>query len=470
MKIVVINGSPKGELGVTIQYARYLELNLPGHSWTWHQVGERIAFIEKHPEAMTAIVDSLAKADLLLWVYPLYHHLVSAQHKRFIELVESTGAQACLAGKYAAAISSSIHYFDHNARNYIHAISEDWGMQFVGAHCVEMDDLRSAEKRHQLVNFGKSLETAVTQQRSIGRMWPALDQSKLLGSYQTGPLMVPLNLGGRSLTILADIKAEDHNQDIVRSMADRLAASVQGGRVNLVDLAEFRMQGPCLGCCKCGLDNECAWDGKDGYRVAFETYIEPADMIIFVGAMHDRFLSGRFKQFFDRSFVRTHQPYLVGKQIAWVVAGPLGQEANLRQIMEIYPEVMRGNLAGMVSSELASSAELDARIDGLMASMVELALNGYIAPQTSLGLSGHLVFRDAIWGHLRAVFQGDYRYFRKTKQFDYPQKKWLSQIINQLMWMVLKLPPLRKGFRSMIREMMSLPYRKIVEAAKKTVA
>ena len=70
-----------------------------------------------------------------------------AHYKRFIELVFERGAQAAFAGKYAASLSTSIHFFDHTAHNYIHAICDDLGMRFVESFSPDMTDLLNEEGR-----------------------------------------------------------------------------------------------------------------------------------------------------------------------------------------------------------------------------------------------------------------------------------------------------------------------------------
>jgi multimeric flavodoxin WrbA len=477
MKICVINGSPKGDSGVTHQYARYLELSLPGHAWSWHFVGARIGHIARNPDAMEAILADVATANLVLWAYPLYHHLVSSQFKRFIELVEASGGAQAFQGKYAALLSTSIHYFDHTARNYLQAVCEDWGMQVAGAHCADMDDLTKPAARTQLARFGAGVVAAAAAHRRMPRLSCPFDRASLLVDYRPGPAAAPADLRGKRAVIVwddeTDLPAADgpavpaDRAATLAAMVERLRAAFTGGTVAVLRLGDLAMRGPCLGCCQCGLDNECAWDGKDGYRAAFERAVEPADVVVFAGSLHDRFLSWRFRQFFDRSFFRTHQPYLEGKQLAWLVEGPVAQEPNSRQIMEAYADVMRANLAGIVTTEAASSAELDDRLDGLAATIGESLASGYIAPQTSIGKMGHLVFRDAMWGRLRPVFQKDYRHYRKTGYFDFPQREWGRRLFNRVVWLVLMVPPLRRGFRGMIRTEMAAPHRKVVEAATK---
>jgi hypothetical protein len=64
--------------------------------------------------------------------FPLYFLLVPSNYKRFIELIWERGAEAAFKGKYAASLSTSIHFYDHIVHNYINAISEDLDMKFAG--------------------------------------------------------------------------------------------------------------------------------------------------------------------------------------------------------------------------------------------------------------------------------------------------------------------------------------------------
>ena len=92
-------------------------------------------------------MQAVAHADLILWAS--YHQLVPAQMKRFIELLGERVA------KYAATITTSIHYYDHTARNYIHAVSEDLGMRFAGAFTAGMQDPMKPNARRNLLFFAE---------------------------------------------------------------------------------------------------------------------------------------------------------------------------------------------------------------------------------------------------------------------------------------------------------------------------
>ena len=47
MKIIVLNGSPKGNLSVTLQYVHYIQKQFPQTELKIHNISERIKAIEK---------------------------------------------------------------------------------------------------------------------------------------------------------------------------------------------------------------------------------------------------------------------------------------------------------------------------------------------------------------------------------------------------------------------------------------
>ena len=141
MKIVVLNGSPKGHVSVTMQYVNLIQKKFPHHELRIFNVASQIKKIEKDETAFREIMDEVRSAGGVLWAFPLYVFLVSSQYKRFIEILwERNGADA-FRDKYAATLSTSIHFFDHTAHNYIRAICDDLDMRFAGAFSAEMHDL-----------------------------------------------------------------------------------------------------------------------------------------------------------------------------------------------------------------------------------------------------------------------------------------------------------------------------------------
>ena len=124
MNIVVLNSSPKGDLSVTLQYVRYAAKKNQQHNFKVFPVAQNIRKLEKDETAFGEVIEAVKSADAVLWAFPLYFLLVCSQYKRFIELIFERNQQAAFQGKYTASLSTSVHFFDHTAHNYIHAICD----------------------------------------------------------------------------------------------------------------------------------------------------------------------------------------------------------------------------------------------------------------------------------------------------------------------------------------------------------
>ena len=132
MKIVILNGSPKGDISVTMQDVAYLKKKFPEHIFETVNVAHEIKKIEKDPAYFAAILDRIRPGDLCTLGVPalLYAGLcpVQAVHRAVFE----HNAQEAFSGKDAAALTTSIHYFDQTAHAYIRAVSDDLGTQDPG--------------------------------------------------------------------------------------------------------------------------------------------------------------------------------------------------------------------------------------------------------------------------------------------------------------------------------------------------
>ena len=78
MKIVVLNGSPKGDTSVTIHSVKYLQKKYPKHEFKILNIAKRIKGIERRRATFDGIVEEIAAADGVLWAFPLYLLIFSA--------------------------------------------------------------------------------------------------------------------------------------------------------------------------------------------------------------------------------------------------------------------------------------------------------------------------------------------------------------------------------------------------------
>src|SRR5208337_860704 len=153
MRILVLNGSPKGEFSITIQYMKYIIKHRPGHEYKILDIGRDIKKIEKDQERLAAIIGEMKAADGIVWAFPVYHLSVPSQLMRLIELITPAGASGAFKDKYTAVLTTSIHYYDNLAHNYARAVSEDLGLRYVDGFSAEMEDLRNPLWRKQLLAY-----------------------------------------------------------------------------------------------------------------------------------------------------------------------------------------------------------------------------------------------------------------------------------------------------------------------------
>ena len=111
MKVLIINGSPRGRFSVTLQSCLYLEQTFPEHEFEFLNVGSGIHVFERD---MSGATEAVASCDLLIFAYPVYDFLVPSQLHRFIELLKASGAD--FTGVFASQLSTSLHFYDMTAQ------------------------------------------------------------------------------------------------------------------------------------------------------------------------------------------------------------------------------------------------------------------------------------------------------------------------------------------------------------------
>lgn len=459
MKLVVFNGSPKGNISVTLQYVLFIKKKFPRDELKIFNIAQEIRKIESEEKAFQEIIDSVRSADGVLWAFPLYFLLVHSNYKRFIELISERRAESAFRNKYAASLSTSIHFFDHTAHNYINAVCDDLDMRFVGAFSADMYGLLKTKERDRLVKFAEHFFQAIESNEPISKNFRPLVPRRF--EYTPGNTGKKINIGDKKLLILTD---SDSSQTNLARMVERFRGSLSGD-VEIVNLNDVEIKGGCLGCIQCGYDNTCAYQGKDGYVEFFNNKVKKADVLVFAGTIKDRYLSSRWKLFFDRSFFMGHAPKYVGKQLGFIISGPLSQIPNLRQIFEAYAEGERANLVDFVTDEYDSSAEIDALLRSLAERLIRFANEGYSKPYTFLGIGGAKLFRDEIWGRLRPTFVADHRFYQEHGMYDFPQKDYKMRFIVGIFMLLQRLPGFRKEYARRTKAELIKPLQKIVDEA-----
>jgi multimeric flavodoxin WrbA len=459
MKIAVLNGSPKGQISVTMQYVHFLEQIFPEIEFKYFDVALKIKKLEKDNKTFQEIIAGIASADAVLWAFPLYTLLVCSQYKKFIELIFERNSASVFRGKPAAVLTTSINFFDYTAHNYINAVCDDLQMNFFGSYSAEMNDLLKSKERQRLKTFSELFIKAIKDGT------PSIKNNKPLIAPEVvfdAEAIKPVEAESKKVLIVADDLAENPN---LQKMVERLRQTFSPA-AELVQLKDIDIKGGCLGCMQCGFDNVCVYEGKDGFIDFFNTKIKTADILFFAGAIHDRYLSSLWKCFFDRHFFNGHTPVLLNKQTGFVISGPFSQIYNLREIFEAYVEMQHASLVGFVSDDMGSSAEINIALQNMASRSVAQSKLGYIPPPTFYQVAGNKVFRDAIWGRLRMVFQADHRYYKEHGFYNFPQRKYKWRIINSTLVLLTKIPAVRREFMKRIKTEMIKPCANVVKKTK----
>jgi multimeric flavodoxin WrbA len=262
-----------------------------------------------------------------------------------------------------------------------------------------------------------------------------------------------------NIVLLTDSKDEHTNLGrMIKRFRDSFSRDIA-----VVDLHDIDIKGGCLGCVSCSFDYRCVYTGKDGFIDFYQDTVANADILVYAGSIQDRYLSSKWKQFFDRRFFMTHTPTLTGKQVGFIISGPLGQIANLRQILTTSAELENANLAGIVTDEHGDSATIDTLLQNLAGRLVTYAGKGYVKPSTFLGVGGRKIFRDDMFGRLRFPFLADYRYYEEHGYFDFPHNDPKRIEYCDQMIAAIGDPAVREQIRKMLKAQGVAPLQKIVE-------
>jgi multimeric flavodoxin WrbA len=350
VNIVLLNGSPKDSESDTLQFALYLAAQEREHRFTVVEVAKRFRGLERDPARFNEVMDQVAGADVVLWAFPLYYLLVSSGYKRFIELIFERNRGDAFSGRYALAMSTSIHFYDHTAHNYIRAVSEDLGMH---------DLFEPGEREHLLTWFRTMMKRASMGESQPRAFAPVVSQRweySPEASSDAARHPADRNNPTPDLVVVTDTMEGNTGAMVRRFVRDFAAPAI-------VDLSRIRM-GPCLGCLKCGFNNRCAYEGtKDEFVPLFRDVVLPAKKIAFSGTVHDRYLSALWQRYLERTFVVTHQPRLTGTHVAFLISGSLSQNANTREILLSWAETNGATMHSVVTDEAGRRDVLDREID-----------------------------------------------------------------------------------------------------------
>ena len=456
MKITVLNGSPKGKYSITLQYVNFIQKKFPQHEFKIFHVSQHIKKLEKDEKSFQEIIEAIKSSDGVLWSFGLFVLAVPAQLMRFVELISEREMEDVFKNKYAAVISTSIHYYDHTAHNYMRAVCEDLNMKYAEGISLDILDMMKKSECENTITFAENFFETIEKQRPTSNLFKALTFNDF--NYQPTNSNTKIDSQNKKVLILTDSNDSDTN---LGKMINKFQQSFVD-EPEVINLNDIEIRGACLGCMKCGYEYQCQY--SDGFRDFYNNRVRSADIIVFAGSVNGRYLSSKWKIFYDRAFFWNHTPSLIGKQMAYIISGPLAQNHNLLQILEAsVTERQESNLVDIIIDESENSAEIDSQLQSLAERLIHLSVKGYIKPQNFLSVGGHKIFRDNVWGRLRPLWQADHRFYKKNGWYDFPQRDIKIRIMTPVMMIVTKIPFVRKKYYDNIMKFPAQRYGKFIE-------
>ena len=443
MKVLVLNGSPKGEYSITLQTSLYLEKRFPEHKFHFIHVGQHIRSFEKD---FTAAVDAIKEADLIILSYPVYTFIAPSQLHRFIELLKASGLN--VSGKFVTQITTSKHFYDVTAHKYIQENCQDLGMKYIKGLSADMDDLLTENGQKTAKEFFEYVCWSMEH-----------DIYETIPKHAAAPKHLPVSTAtagqdkkSGDVVIVTDCAKDDKQ---LKDMIDRFRAVLKQ-KSRIVNISEYPLRGGCLGCFNCAATGKCIY--KDGFDDFLRNNIQTADAIIYAFSIKDHSMGSLFKMYDDRQFCNGHRTVTMGKPTGYLISGNYPSESNLQMIIEGRSEVGGNFLAGVACDEINPDEEIDR-----LAARLDYAISHkYVQPRNFYGVGGMKIFRDLIW-LMRGLMKADHRFYKEHGLYDFPQKKRATALKMYLVGALISSPKLKAKMGNKMNEGMIAPYKKVLK-------
>ncbi len=468
MKVLVLNGSPKGKYSITLQTVLYLQKKCKSCEFEILNVGQTIKQLEKD---FTAAKEAVENADLLLFSYPVYTFIAPCQLHRFIELMKEHKVN--VAGKFATQLTTSKHFYDVTAHRYIMENCQDMGMKFVRGLSADMDDLIKEKGQKEAIAFWKyvlfcvkkDIYEAFPQKAEL----PALVQATVpecMGepvSEETpaeaskadgcdkGTVTKP---AGKKKEVVIITDCEPDNTALQNMIARFMAKLPCASRV--VNIREYPFRGGCLGCFNCAVSGKCIY--IDGFDEFLRNDIQTADAMVYAFSIKDHSMGAVFKMYDDRQFCNGHRTVTMGMPIGYLISGHYSQEENLRMIVEGRAEVGSNFLAGVATDE----CNTDKSIDDMAKKLYYAMKRKYVQPQNFFGVGGMKIFRDLIY-LMQGMMKADHKFYKEHNQYDFPQKQKGTLLKMYLVGALISNPKIKAKMGNKMNEGMLAPYKKVLD-------
>ncbi len=447
MKILFVNGSPRGRFSVTLQSCLYLEKRYPRHSFEYLNVGSGIQSFERD---MAPAAAAFARAELVIFAYPVYSFLVPSQLHRFLELMREN--ELAVKNQYATQLSTSKHFFDVTAHRFVEDNLRDLGMRVIRGLSADMEDLLEEKGRKEALAFFRhvlwSMEQGIAEPEP-----PTLPAAEL---HEASPLSEDGPKGAGRIAVVTDLAPDNPR---LAGMIARFTAAADRP-CTVVNLRDFPFAGGCVGCFHCAADGTCIY--RDGFDRLLRENIQGADATVYAFTIRDHSMGYRFKLYDDRQFCNGHRTVTMGRPVGYLIDGQLSAEPNLRELIEARAQVGGNQLARIAGNE----GDVDREIDALARELGYAIDHDFQQPANFYGVGGMKIFRDLIFT-MQGLMREDHRFYKQHGFYDFPQKRAGRILGMYAVGAMMHSKKLSKKLGGNMTKGMLMPYQAVIDKAKR---
>lgn len=442
MKILVLNGSPKGEYSVTLQTLLFLEKKFPEHNFKSFNVAQQI---RKYENDMKEIIEEIYDSDIIIFSYPIYTFIAPSQLHSFISMLKKNKVD--LSDKFVTQITTSKHFYDVTAHKYVEQNMFDLNAKVIKGLSADMEDLTSKKGQQDAIDFFNYVLNCVNNDIYE----PRIIIEEIHKEYHCSLPKVN-KVEGKEVVIVADLKDDDTN---LYNMIEDFKSTLKYN-CKLININDFNFHGGCLGCFNCAGSGKCVY--KDKFDEFLRNEIQTNSAIVIAFSIKDHSMGVKFKTYDDRQFCNGHRTVTEGMPFAYIINGNYEAEHNLKTIVEARAEVGHNFLAGVAldkESILSTVKKLEYAID-----------NQYVQPRNFYGIGGMKIFRDLIW-IMRGIMKADHVYYKKHGVYDFPQKQRGKMMLMCLLGSMVRNPKIKAKIGNKFNEGMIAPYKKVLKKVDK---
>lgn len=446
MKVVVINGSPKGKMSITYHHVLFIEKHFKDCDFDFIHIG--LLYKKLNQESyIESVIKSIKDADCVMFIYPVYTFSIPYQLMLFMEeLYKYKGAFDNI---YAFQLSTSKHFYDITAYDYMQIVLEDLGFIHLKGHMADMNDLLDDQGRKKLVSSFSSGIHTIKNKRRLQKKYHLIERSTfdyhhhMQGTKEKKPGQVLIIYNGKDYTAT------------LKNMIDAFE-NYCSYQVHRLDFSNIENMGGCIGCIKCAFTAHCVY--KDDFETMHRNRISTADVLIYASDIRHHWMHSDFKYLHDRAFYNGHRMEMKGKAIGYLLTGSLAGEP-LNQVIEARAGVGHMHLLGMVTNE---EEYIDDYLKNLASDLDYYMENRPITGDNFYGVGGSKIFRDLVY-EMRGIMIHDHRYYKKEKLYDFPKKAFIKNFFLSLSIRLMNHPKWNGKYINRLNETILKRYKDAIE-------